>query len=252
MLIKGWSWLTIPALMSCFARITLALLVAMVSVACPLRNSELSRSLQGTPLTRTRAATGLYHHVKSGETLYGIARVYNVNRQELAEVNNLTPPFLIKVGGKLFIPGATRIKSVQAARFQTSEEPEVEDLAGLLAWPVKGKILSNFGVRGKTHYNGIRIKALEGAGVRCADDGIVGHVGRLAGLGNVILIEHANRLLTVYALLKETKVKRGWNVKGGEIIATVGRSGRAGPSCLYFEVRSRSKPRNPLFFLKRK
>ena len=65
-------------------------------------------------------------------------------------------------------------------------------------------------------------------------------------------MEHANRLVTVYAHLKEIRVANDQSVKRGEIIGTVGTSGRVETPSLYFEVRSRSKPRNPLFFLGRR
>jgi murein DD-endopeptidase MepM/ murein hydrolase activator NlpD len=63
--------------------------------------------------------------------------------------------------------------------------------------------------------------------------------------------EHASRLVTVYAHLKEIRVNSNRTVKRGDIIGTVGTSGRVETPSLYFEVRSRSKPRNPLFFLGR-
>ena len=62
----------------------------------------------GQPLTsiKTYQAKGVYHRVKSGETLYLIARAYNVNMQELAEANNIQDPGRIEAGSVLFVPDA--------------------------------------------------------------------------------------------------------------------------------------------------
>ena len=76
-------------------------------------------------------------------------------------------------------------------------------------------------------------------------------MGARQGYGNIILIEHADRNLTVYAHLRETNVSKGRAVSRGEVIGTIGRSGLPEKSALYFEVRSHSKPRNPRFFLDR-
>lgn len=62
----------------------------------------------GQPLTSTKTyqVKGVYHRVKSGETLYLIARAYNVNMQELAEANNIQDPNRIDAGSVLFVPDA--------------------------------------------------------------------------------------------------------------------------------------------------
>jgi lipoprotein NlpD len=55
---------------------------------------------------KTYQAKGIYHHVKSGETLYLIARAYNVNVQELAEANNIQDPSRIEADSVVFVPDA--------------------------------------------------------------------------------------------------------------------------------------------------
>jgi murein DD-endopeptidase MepM/ murein hydrolase activator NlpD len=197
-------------------------------------------------------ASGVYHTVAQQENLSGIARAYNVDLQLLAEVNNLKPPYLIKENTLIFIPGASQVKTVVRGSQHSGEKSRIEDFIGLLQWPVNGEITSEFGVRTGVQHNGITIQALEGTPVKAAADGRVGHVGSISGYGNVVLIEHANRLVSVYAHLKEIRVKAGDHLQTGHIIGTVGSSGRVENPSLYFEVRSRSKPRNPLFFLARK
>lgn len=196
-------------------------------------------------------AVGSYHRVKEGETLYGLARDHGIDVQRLAEVNNLSDPYIIKVGRRLFIPGGNGPEPMAPPAGGESER-KVENYSGLLAWPVDGKVISDFGVRDKIHHRGIMIAAQDNAPVKAAGDGKVGHVGRIEEFGNVALVEHANRIVTVYAHLKRTMVNRGDIVRRGDVIGFVGDTGRVESPALYFEVRSKSRPRNPLFFLSRK
>jgi murein DD-endopeptidase MepM/ murein hydrolase activator NlpD len=186
------------------------------------------------------------------QSLLLIAKAYNVDLQVLAEVNNLRPPYAIKADSNLFIPGASQAVRVEPSKAEPQEKTEVKDFTGVLSWPVEGKIVSEFGVRGGTQYNGITIQAPEGSPVRASGNGRVGHLGTIPGYGNTVLIEHPNRLVSVYAHLKEFKIAAGDTVRNGQIIGTVGSSGRSEGPTLYYEVRSKSKPRNPLFFMDRK
>lgn len=196
--------------------------------------------------------SGTYHTVAKGEDLASIARAYHVDAQQLAEVNNLKAPYAVDTGSKVFIPKASRDEGTAQSTNKTVELARVSDDKGRLAWPVEGKVVSAFGVRDGEQYNGITIEAPEGTPIRAAADGKVGHVRSLPGYGNLVLIEHADRLVTVYAHMKDISVKEGERVTRGATIGTVGTSGRTEGPLLYFEVRSRSKPRNPLFFLERR
>lgn len=226
--------------------------ILMLLVAgCLYRNSGLPTPTPIPELRQNTSISGIDHRVAQGETLYGIARAYKVDMQHLAEVNNLQPPYRLKVNGRLFIPGASEVKKADATSKSPRAEPEVSDFTGKLAWPLNGKVISEFGVRGGIQHNGIEIEAPHGAPIRSAARGRVGYVGAIQGYGNIILIEHADRILTVYAHLKETNVIKGRTVSRGEIIGTIGRSARQDTPSLYFEVRSHSKPRNPRYFLDR-
>ncbi len=221
---------------------------------CPHYSSGLPPSLRLDHLEPDQPARGVLHKVLPNQSLLLIAKAYNIDLQALAEVNNLRPPYVIKADSNLFIPGASQAMQVEPAKteHQEKEKAEVKDFTGLLSWPVEGKIISAFGVRGGTQYNGITIQAPEGSPVRASGSGRVGHVGTITLFGNVVLIEHPNNLVTVYAHLKEIRVATGDTVKNGQIIGTVGSSGRSEGPTLYYEVRSKKKPRNPLFFMDRK
>lgn len=233
-------------------KLAAAVIITAALSGCPHYNSGLPPSLRLPALKRDTPAAGVFHTVMQQESLSAIAKTYGVDLQVLAEVNNLKPPYVIKVDSRIFIPGESEVRKVEPAPVNSQEKPQVKDFSGALAWPVVGKITSEFGVRGGTQYNGITIQAPEGTPVRAAAGGLVGHVGTISGLGNVVLMEHANRIVTIYAHLKEIKVASGDTIPTGHVVGTVGTSGRAEEPALYFEVRSKRKPRNPRFFLDRR
>lgn len=74
---------------------------------------------------KTVQPRGVYHRIKSGDTLWNVARAYGVNIQDLAEVNNITDPNLIEVGSVIFIPDANQVVEdvmTQAASAETTVE----------------------------------------------------------------------------------------------------------------------------------
>jgi len=58
---------------------------------------------------KTVKTRGVYHRVKAGDTLWSIAKAYNINVQELAEANNITDPKLVGQNSIIFIPEADQI-----------------------------------------------------------------------------------------------------------------------------------------------
>ena len=118
-------------------------------------------------------------------------------------------------------------------------------------WPVKGTVVSNFGVVGKGRRNdGINIKAATGTNVKAADKGVVAYAGNeLKGFGNLVLIKHSDGYITAYAHNQRLYVKKGQKVLRGEKIATVGSTGSVNSPQLHFEVRAGKKAVNPRTYL---
>lgn len=107
--------------------------------------------------------------------------------------------------------------------------------------PVDGKISGNFGNQRifngipKNSHSGIDIAALEGTAVKASGDGKVILSGNdYFYTGNMVIIDHGQGLQTIYAHLKEAKVKEGDRVKKGDIIGLVGKTGRATGSHLHW------------------
>jgi murein DD-endopeptidase MepM/ murein hydrolase activator NlpD len=115
------------------------------------------------------------------------------------------------------------------------------------SWPARGKILSGFGYKSNGLYNdGINIGAAAGTAVKASEAGVVAYAGNeLKGMGNLIIIQHANGWMTVYAHLDVMHVQRGAKVAGGEKIGTIGKTGKVSESQLHFEIRNGTKAYDP-------
>lgn len=120
-----------------------------------------------------------------------------------------------------------------------------------MRWPVKGRIISEFGPKSNGMKNeGINIAVPEGTGVRAADSGVVAYAGNeLKGYGNLVLIRHQGGWVTAYAHNKELFVKRGDTVNRGDVIAKAGQTGSVTSPQLHFEVRKGATAMDPIKFL---
>lgn len=209
-----------------------------------------------------RLSSVRYHTVQKGDTLSSIARKYNLNVRELGKNNGLEPPYSLRIGQKIALNGsagraATAVKSKQTAAVQnrksgsSAPSAQVKKRTTKFEWPVKGKIISNFGVTGKGRKNdGINISAPRGTAVKAADRGSIAYAGNgLKGFGNLILIKHPDGWITAYAHNEKILVKKGQQVRKGEKIATVGSSGGVNSPQLHFEVRAGKKAVNPRNYL---
>ena len=136
------------------------------------------------------------------------------------------------------------------------QKSDFADKKGKLIWPVKGKIVGNFGKIVHPEYktiimnNGIDIEAPIGAPVKSVSSGIVEFVGRMRGYGKLVIINHFGGFLTVYAHLNDSFFLKGANVSEGTVIGSVGESGSLEGSKLHFEVRKENNALDPNDWLK--
>ncbi|TAN46758.1 MAG: peptidase M23 [Methylococcaceae bacterium] len=120
-------------------------------------------------------------------------------------------------------------------------------------WPVAGPLLKQFGAsRMGGHWDGVLIKAEEGAPVKAAADGRVVFADWMRGYGLLVIVEHDNDYMTLYAFNQSFYKAVGDQVTAGETIATVGRTGGRTGSSLYFGVRLAGRPVDPLGWLQRR
>jgi murein DD-endopeptidase MepM/ murein hydrolase activator NlpD len=118
-----------------------------------------------------------------------------------------------------------------------------------------GWISSRFGFRNdpfttkQKFHRGLDFSTPVGTPVRVTGDGVVQAVQQQRGFGKVVKIDHGDGIVTVYAHLSETLVKKGANVARGDVIARSGNSGRSSAPHLHYEIRVGSRPVNPLSYI---
>jgi len=125
--------------------------------------------------------------------------------------------------------------------------------ASKFSWPVRGKILSQYGAKNKGLFNdGINIGAAQGTAVKAAENGVVAYAGNeVKGMGNLIIVQHSDGWMTVYAHLDSMSVRRGNKVNVGQQIGKVGKTGKVDKPQLHFEIRKGTKAYNPVSYLKK-
>jgi lipoprotein NlpD len=260
--------------------------------------------------SKASAAKGVYHRVKRGETLVGIARAYGIPVQTIAEANRLKKTERIEKDRILFIPGARRVidnttplglakkerekakadkkgrdkvrapakRDEPADKRTDKKKPAVEKKvvrkgtddpsrkerpakhqedtrapAGgkRFIWPVKGRIVSKFGIQtGGMFYNGIKIAAQPERPVVAVAPGVVIYSASLKDYGETVIVKHAGHFATVYTNLGERLVALDNRVRQGAKIGLVGAVEGKNEGFMTFEVRYKNKAVNPLRYLR--
>ncbi len=127
-----------------------------------------------------------------------------------------------------------------------------------LRWPVIGRVVIPYGsyrdprFNTPVFHNGIHIKTSEDAIVRAVYGGKVVFADWFRGYGKVVIVNHGEGYHTVYANLSEIFLNKGDIIKEGDQIGKVGESGTINAPDLYFEVRYKGRPINPLRWLRKK
>jgi len=218
-----------------------------------------------------------YYSVRPQDSLYQISRMFDVSVTDVARTNNLSAPYTLKPGQKLRMPSdepprvrqasvsqassryepPSRPSPPQQARPQlrsqdtTTKRASSSTASGTFIWPVKGRIISDFGPKENgLHNDGLNIATPMGTSVRAANTGTVVYVGNaLESFGNLVIIRHSNGWVTAYAHLDTVKVTRGQNINQHDILGTVGSTGRVDAPQLHFEIRRGSEALNPQKYL---
>ena len=123
--------------------------------------------------------------------------------------------------------------------------------APAFAWPVSGRVISDFGATANGGRNdGINIAAPLGAPIHASAAGTVTYAGdELKNYGNLVLVKHAGGFTTAYAHAERLVVSRGDFVAKGQVIGYSGQTGDVTSPQLHFEIRSASTPVNPREYL---
>jgi septal ring factor EnvC (AmiA/AmiB activator) len=122
-------------------------------------------------------------------------------------------------------------------------------LRGRLRMPVSGQILARYGsarAEGGATWKGLFIRATEGEPIHAVAAGKIVFAEWLRGFGNLLIIDHGNDFLSVYANNEALRGAVGATVTAGQSIATAGNSGGYPDPGLYFELRHRGRAFDPL------
>ncbi len=235
------------------------------------------------PATTPASASSHVHVVAPGETLTKISRLYGKSLVDVAKANNIPPHTKVNIGDRIAIPGVratsaqrkggvplaaqrkanapapqSAAASVEAPQSASAVTPANENPAPVgstradavpsFRWPVRGRVITGFGPKPNGQQNdGINLAVPEGTPIKAAEDGVVAYAGNeLKGYGNLVLIRHANGYVTAYAHAKELLVKRGDQIKRGQVVAHSGQTGNVNAPQLHFEVRKGPSPIDPL------
>ncbi|MCF7911054.1 MAG: peptidoglycan DD-metalloendopeptidase family protein [Candidatus Cloacimonetes bacterium] len=223
-------------------------------------------------ITERKIPPDKIHRVEKGEDLSIIAQIYGLDLLDLVHYNNITSweleegkeiylseniqtvatkPSPVKKPGKVSAAPAAKVavKTAEPAAQPRAEE-EISAPGQLQYLPVETyKITRRFN---KTErHQGIDLAAPAGTPVYAVYDGTVVYSGVQKGYGNLVILEHADRLMTVYAHNETNIVETGESIKAGEKIASVGSTGRSSGNHLHFEIRKAGQPLDPEPYLKK-
>ena len=192
--------------------------------------------------------------VRADDTLYSIAWRHDLDFRDLARWNKLGSDFHISVGQVLMLAPETvpaqqpssraTLAPTEAASGRQSQSAGMGP--GRWVWPT-----DRGGAPRPVPGGGILLPGRLGQDVRAAAAGRVVYTGNgLRGYGNLIIIKHADNLLSAYAQNRELLVHDGQDVAVGQVIAHMG-EGTNQSAILYFELRRNGKPVDPVPFLPR-
>lgn len=125
---------------------------------------------------------------------------------------------------------------------------------GRLPWPATGRIVQRFGEPGEAGRasTGVLIGADGGAPVRAVSHGRVAFADWMAGFGLLLILDHGDGWMSLYAYNDALRAEVGDWVDAGTVIASAGSSGGRAEPGLYFELRSRGRPVDPAGWLARR
>ncbi len=188
---------------------------------------------------------GVWYTIEPGDTVASIARRYSVPVDDIVELNDLNDPDRIEPGQALFLFGIDElIRRLPPRKPPSGGTPRFR-------WPLEtGVLTSGFGPRGGRTHQGIDIAVAPGTTVSAAADGTVIYSDdKQRGYGNLVILQHADGYVTVYAHNRRNLVDEGDEVRQGAPVAEVGSTGHSTGPHLHFEIRHAGEATDPLIYL---
>ena len=188
--------------------------------------------------------TGVKHKVKRGETVYSIAKYYNVDPQNIVDYpfNSFTndETYALAAGQDLVVPEGVRPNEViiDVSHYATKTVAPVPGVVGegRFMWPTAGIITQKF----SWYHSGVDIANSSGPDVVAAASGTVVTAGwNAGGYGTYVVIDHGNGYKTLYGHMANgsTIVQAGQVVRQGQKLGRMGSTGRSTGTHLHFEIK---------------
>jgi len=216
----------------------------------PSRDSiKIGQTLEILPIT------GVSHKVTKGETVYSIAKKYDVDAQEIVNypfntfVNDET--FELAIGQSIIVPNGVKAEEIPwspVARVkQVTPDAGTVVASGNFAWPTQGSITQNFA----WYHQAVDIANNAAPAILAADAGTVTAAGwDNSGYGVRVIIDHGNGTRTLYSHMSRTYVSPGQTVNRGDAVGQMGSTGRSTGTHLHFEIIQGGVRVNPLAVLR--
>ena len=239
-----------------------------VKLVIPSADIENAAALSAAKTTETKpnvsSKSATSYIVQKGDTLYGIARKYNIKLNELLSLNNLDNSSTIKIGQKILVPagnfsstsaiasssGINSTKTqVPAKTEKTSSSTASKPASGSnsssgsissqgISWPLSNPVVKN--ISGKV--SGVQLTGKDNESVVAVREGTVMYTGVYRGFGEGIFVQSKTGLIYSYSGLNKVSVKKGDYVVFG---AEIGKTGRGNDSSIKFMVFQNGMPINP-------
>jgi len=191
---------------------------------------------------------GVWHTVRAGETLAGIAAYYKVTPEAITGYapNHLDAASPLMPGRKLIIPGGEKPFEAHivytdggAVTVNAPAEP------GRFIWPCTGAITTPY----SKYHLAIDIANQAGTPIYAADSGTVVQAGELGTLGLNVEIDHGNGFQSYYGHMQKILVQEGQHVERGQQIGEMGSTGKSTGPHTHFIIRLYGGAVNPARYL---
>lgn len=184
----------------------------------------------------------------AGEVAKGRREIGRLKRDE-SRLAKLVEELARALAAKPAEGGKARGRTIDQVADASLASKSFVTLKGRLRLPVRGELMNRFGgarEEGGATWKGLFIRAGTGETVRAVADGRVVYADWLRGFGNLLILDHGRRYMSLYAYNDGLLRQLGDSVRSGDPIAHVGQSGGAGESGLYFELRHDGRAFDPL------
>lgn len=206
-----------------------------------INGTEKKRDWLSTP--KQAVMTSLFAALITGLTFLGYDEVdASFLKDDSVAVLSATP--------RLLAQPPQRVSLDKTLSSLTRANSTIADL-GEFAWPVNFGIVDPEAIEYRSHHQGISIKGELGDPVVAVNDGkVIYSANEIRGYGNMIVIQHDDDLVSIYANNQFNYVSEGDSIRRGQLIGDIGQLFDEDAAGLYFEIRHNGEPEDPFNYLR--